>query len=131
MARPIPDLFYLVANSVGRAAAGVTIKPGLGDRWRHDIESYVLKNGKFSKFETAYSPISPPPVFWEYNCGQCFAFQRATLTCKWVSEQGLVNPGKISPVGWCAIWMPMPGVKPFTYVGKLPWFLRERLPVFP
>jgi len=129
--RILPDLLFLLVNSIGRAALGATLAPGLGDRWRDTLGAYVDRNGKFSKFEVAYSPVAPPPVFWEYNCGQCFAFLRESRTCRWVGEQGWPNPGQIHPQGWCAIWMPLDGVKPLGYIGRVPWFLREPAPAFP
>ena len=129
--RILPDVIYLFLNSVGRAAAGATVKEGLGEEWRGTLQSYVDRNGKFTKFETLYLPISLPPLFWEYNCGQCFAFQRETQTCKWVKEEGFPNPGIIHPQGWCTVWMPLEGATPFSYIGKIPWFLREKPPAFP
>ena len=127
----IPDVFYLTVNSIARAAIGATFKPGLGEEWRDSVQAYVDKNGKFSKFEALYTPIAPPPVYWEYNCGQCWAFIRPTLTCKWVKEMGFPNPGQIHPQGWCSVWMPLDGVKPLSYIGKKPWFLVEKPPAVP
>ena len=127
----LPDVFYLLLNSIGRAALGATVMPGLGEEWRDALQAHVNRNGKLTKFEALYTPVTPPPVFWEYNCGQCFAFLRETLTCKWVSEVSFPNPGQIHPQGWCAVWMPLDGARPLGYLGRLPWFLKEPAPAFP
>lgn len=128
----LPDIVWLLVNSVGRAALGATLVQGLGDRWREGLQAYVDRNGKLTKFEAAYTPVAPPPVFWEYNCGQCFAFQRGEPSlCRWVSEAGFPNPGQIHPQGWCAIWMPLEGARPLSFLGRVPWFLREPAPAIP
>jgi len=129
--RILPDALHLIFSSIGRAALGATIFPGLGDQWRDTVQSYVDRNGKWTKFQTIYSPIAPLPAFWEYPCATCWAFERETRTCKWVSERGFPNPGIIHEQGWCIVWVPLEGDPPFSYVGKLPWFVREPPPVFP
>lgn len=129
--RVLPDAIGLLANSVGRAALGATLFQSLGERWRETLQAHVDKNGKWTKFEVVYTPVAPPPVFWEYNCGQCFAFIREGRTCRWVTEQGFPNPGEIHPQGWCAVWMPLDGEKPLSFLGKVPWFLREPAPAIP
>lgn len=129
--RILPDVIYLFLNSAGRAALSATVKPGLVEEWRQDLESYVERNGKFTKFSVSYLPIAVPPLFWEYNCGQCYHFIRDEMKCKTVSEAGFPNPGTINPQGWCVIWLPKDGVMPFSYIGKIPWFLREKPPAFP
>lgn len=131
MTRILPDLFYLLVNSVGRAALGATIAPGLDKEWRESLEDHVAKNGKLTKFEAGYTPIAPPPVFWEYNCGGCIAFERETSTCKWVKEEGFPNPGIIHPQGWCAVFMPPDGERPLSWVGRVPWFVKEKPPALP
>jgi len=133
IARPriLPNAIYLLLNSVGRAALGATVSKGLGQEWTEALQEYVDQNGKFSKFGVLYSPVAVPPVFWEYNCGECRAFERETMTCKWVDEAGFPNPGKIHPQGWCSVWMPLEGKRPLSWVGKTPWFLREPRPEFP
>ena len=127
----IPDLLLLLVNSVGRAALGATLVTGLGEKWVAVLEDYVNRNGKFSKFAVAYSPIAPPPVFWEYNCGSCRAFQKEQQRCRWVSEEGFPQPQEIHPAAWCAIFMPLEGERPLTWVGRTPWFIREPMPKFP
>ena len=129
--RLLPDALFLLLNSVIRAALGATLKPGMGDEWRSTLEDYVRANGKLAKFAVVYSPVAPFPVFWEYHCGNCFAFERPTLTCRWVNEKGWPNPAIIHSQGWCVIWMPKEGVPPLNYIGRLPWLLREPLPAFP
>lgn len=129
--RILLNVVYLLLNSVGRAAIGATVVPGLGDEWRDAIDDYVEVNGKVTKRAVLYSPVAPPPVFWEYNCGNCWAFERETQRCKWVTEQGWPNPGIIHPQGWCVIWVPREGDPPLSYLGRLPWFLREQVPVIP
>lgn len=129
--RILPDLIYLLLNSIGRAALGVTLVKGMGEEWRSKLSDYVRVNGKFTKFEVFYSPVAPFPVFWEYNCGNCWAFERPTLTCKWVVEKGWPNPEVIHSQGWCVVWMPRAGDPPFGYLGKIPWLFREPPPAFP
>ena len=126
----LPDLLWLLANSIGRAALGATLVPGLGE-WASELQNYVDRNGKFSKFMVAYSPVAPPPVFWDYICGECRVYERDKRTCKWVSESGFPQDGEIHPAAWCAVWTPKEGERPFSWVGKVPWFLREPQPVFP
>ena len=129
--RIIPDVVWLLANSIGRAALGATIIPGLGERWREAVEKQVRLMGKYTKFEVVYSPVDPTPVFWEYNCGNCFAFERSPLTCKWVQEKGWPNVDVIHSQGWCVIWLPKVGDPPLSYLGRIPWLLREPPPKFP
>ena len=76
----------------------------------NDINSRVSSEGKFPKWQVIYMPFSPPPVFWEYRCDKC----------RWWQPEGRcrVVEGEIEPQGWCVIWMPPDGVKPFTWVRK-------------
>lgn len=119
------DSLYLAINSIVRTALGQRAE------WNKKIQTYIDLNGKFTKVEAIYTPIAPPAVLWEYSCGECIAFQRETFTCRWVSEKGYPNLNKIHPQGWCVIWMPKEGVVPLSYIGKVPWVLREPPPEFP
>lgn len=106
-------------------------QPELASAWKKEIESYVAEEGKLSKFEAAYLPFAPPPVFWEYTCASCIAFEREKKQCKWVTEKGIPNPGIIHPQGWCDIWMPLAEEKRFSYLQRKPHVLSEPLPIFP
>ena len=88
---------WLVLNSVGRAA-GRRINPHLVQSWVNELDKQVLSNGKFSKLQVIYAPVSPPPVFWDYKCKKCRVWMGPN-GCKWVK-------GNISPNGWCVIWLP-------------------------
>jgi hypothetical protein len=86
----IPDVLWLVVNSMGRAA---------------DIEDYTAKNGKFSQFAVLYVPFSPPPLFWDYKCKKC-RFWQSPDSCT-------VVEGRIAPRGWRAVWLPPDNYKAF------------------
>lgn len=107
----LPDLFFLLVRSIGAAALDVTIGPGMLQPWVDELESYVSKLGKFTKFSVSYLPFSPPPVFWDYKCKKCLWWVDPN-TCKTVE-------GNISPNGWCAIWVPPSTYKPFTWPVEL------------
>jgi len=107
VAKVLPDIVFLLSNSISRAALGATVKPGLDLGWINTIEKYVSHEGKFSKFAVAYVPISPPPVFWDYKCLKCY-FWQGPKYCK-------VVEGIIVPRGWCAIYMPKVNYKPLSW----------------
>lgn len=109
----LPDLVWLLSNSIGRAA-GAAIdanKKAELQAWIDELERYVTANGKFPKFEVAYLPFSPPPVFWDYKCYKCLKWIEPNA-CQWVD-------GTISRSGWCSIWLPMTGYKAFTWPTEL------------
>ena len=88
----------MLLKSIGLAAANATVSPGILQPWVDEINAYVAQNGKFTKPQAAYLPFSPPPVFWDYKCKKC---------CFWQAPNGCrVVEGKISPGGWCSIWLP-------------------------
>ncbi len=99
----------LVLKSVSTAALS-TRSPAQLQSWIDEIEQRVAEEGKFSKLAVAYLPVSPPPVFWDYKCRKCLAWESPD-GCKWVE-------GEISPRGWCAIWLP-DGRPAFSWVGEL------------
>ena len=101
-ARVLPDVIALTYTSISRAALDA-IKPGVLQPWINSIEA----NGQYNKFEVFYLNVSPPPVFWDYKCLKCLWWQ-PTESCK-------VVEGKISPQGWCALWVPPKTYKPFTW----------------
>lgn len=93
------------------AAANATISPGALQPWVNEIEARVSESGKFSKFTVAYLPLSPPPVFWDYKCKKC-RFWIEPDRCE-------VVEGEISPIGWCAIWLPLDNKPAFSWIGEL------------
>ena len=108
-ARPsLPNPFKLLVNSVGFAAADAAgLAPGKAAQWNATLEAYVALTGKLTKLQVLYTPFQPPPFFWDYNCARCRF---------WTEPNGctLVD-GWIARGGWCAIYMPPDGVKPFTW----------------
>jgi len=112
LAQPLlEDVFSLLVNSIGLAALDATLKPGVAGQWVQAIEGRVQATGKFSKFAVIYTPVQPPPFFWDYNCQRCRFWQEGN-SCKVVG--GFVARG-----GWCAIYMPPDGVRPFTWPGRV------------
>ena len=104
----LPDTLYLLVNSIGLPAAdAVGLAPGRGEEWAQALEAYVAQAGKFSKLDIVYVPVQPPPFFWDYNCGRCKY---------WTEPNGCtLVEGWVARGGWCAIYMPPAGVKPFTW----------------
>jgi hypothetical protein len=107
----IPDLLWLLGNSIGRAALNATLSPGVLEPWTSELDRYVQANGQFSKFEVGYLPVSPPPVFWDYKCRKCAKFIEPN-GCQWVA-------GEISRIGWCSIWTPPADYKAFSWPREL------------
>ncbi|MBA7615546.1 hypothetical protein ES703_22827 [subsurface metagenome] len=101
----------LLITSISKAAANATISPGTLQPWVEEIEQTVAEKGKFSKPTVAYIPLSPPPVFFDYKCKKC-RFWIAPDAC------GVVE-GKISPIGWCAIWLPPDDKPAFSWINEL------------
>lgn len=101
----------LLVKSVSIAAANATYAPGTLQPWVDEINTYVAQNGKFAKSQVAYIPFSPPPVFWDYKCRKCRY---------WMEPDGCqVVDGKISPGGWCSIWLPPDTYKAFSWPNEL------------
>ena len=107
----LPDLLWLLGNSIGRAALNATLKPGVLDPWITEIDRYVQANGQFSHLAVSYLPVSPPPVFWDYKCRKCLKFSEPSA-CLWVG-------GEIKPAGWCSLWVPPSDYKAFTWPAEL------------
>ena len=101
----------LLINSISKAAANATISPGTLQPWIDDINNRVAEEGKFLKTQVAYIPFSPPPVFWDYKCRKC-RFWQSPDSCT-------VVDGKISPRGWCAIWLPPDDKPAFSWPNEL------------
>lgn len=104
----LPDM---LVYSIGSAALNATVMPGVLDDWVKEITSEVAAKGKFSKISVAYVPFSPPPVFWDYKCFKCLAWQEPSK-CKWVA-------GEISRKAWCALWVPPNQYKAFSWPKEL------------
>ena len=101
----------LLVKSITKAAANATISPGTLQPWVDDINRRVAEEGKFSKTQVGYIPFSPPPVFWDYKCQKCRFFQSL--------DSCTVVDGKISPGGWCAIWLPPEDYKALSWPKEL------------
>jgi len=102
---------FLAGKSIGLAALNATARPGSLQPWVDELERYVELNGKFPKSSVAYVPFSPPPVFWDYKCRKCRAWVEPD-GCKWVE-------GKISPIGWCAVWLPPDDYRALSWPSQL------------
>jgi hypothetical protein len=107
----IPDLLWLLGNSIGRAALNATLSPGVLEPWTSELDHYVQANGQFSKFAVGYLPVSPPPVFWDYKCKKCRSWIMPNA-CNLVA-------GAIAPIGWCACWTPPDTYNAFTWPQEL------------
>lgn len=107
----LPDVVFLFVKSVTLEALDATLQPGILQPWVDELETYVERNGKFTQFAVGYLPVSPPPVFWDYKCRKCLVWQEPNA-CKWVD-------GELLPQGWCTIWVPATGYKPFTWPREL------------
>lgn len=105
------DALYLAVKSIGSAALDATARPGTLQPWIDELEHYVERNGKFSQSAVLYLPFSPPPLFWDYKCKKCLWWQDPDA-CKMVE-------GKISPRGWCAIWVPPSDYRAFSWPREL------------
>lgn len=116
-----PDVAFLLANSVGRAALDATAMPGVLQPWVDKIEEYVQLNGKFSQSSVLYLPFSPPPVFWDYKCKKCHWWQvpQTLLPSGTIPGSCKVVEGEISHRGWCAIWAPSKDYKALTWPQEL------------
>lgn len=101
----------LLAKSIGLAAANATISPGALQPWVDEINKRMAEQGKYSKLAVAYIGLSPPPVFWDYKCKKC-RFWIEPDRCE-------VVEGEISPIGWCAIWLPPDNKPAFSWIGEL------------
>jgi len=83
----------MLVKSISVAAANATVSPGTLQPWVDEVEAHVRENGKFTKSQVLYFPLSPPPVFWDYKCRKC-RFWQGPNGCR-------VVEGEISPRGWC------------------------------
>ena len=101
----------LLVKSITKAAANATISPGTLQPWVDEINAYVAEKGKFTKQQVAYIPFSPPPVFWDYKCKKC-KFWKEPDSCTTVE-------GKISPRGYCVIWLPPEDKPAFSWINEL------------
>ena len=108
MNRSLPNL---LVKSITVAAANATVSPGTLQPWVDEIEQAVADRGKYSKQAVAYFPLSPPPVFWNYKCKKC-RFWIEPNACE-------VVEGKISPGGWCVIWLPPDDKPAFSWINEL------------
>jgi len=101
----------MLVKSISVAAANATVSPGTLQPWVDEVEAHVRENGKFTKSQVLYFPLSPPPVFWDYKCRKC-RFWQGPDSC-------IVVDGKISPGGWCAIWLPPEDKPAFSWPSEL------------
>jgi hypothetical protein len=104
----------LLFNSVVRAALDSRARPGtasLLQPWVEALEAKALRAGKYSKGAVLYIPLSPPPVLWDYKCRKCYFWQEGG-GCAMVE-------GKVSPSGWCTLWIPPADYQPLTWPKEL------------
>lgn len=101
----------MLVKSIGLAGLNATISPGALQPWVDQIQQHVAERGKFPKSAVAYLPLSPPPALWDYKCRKC-RFWQGSDVCQ-------VVEGKISPRGWCAIWLPPDDYKAFSWPKEL------------
>jgi hypothetical protein len=98
----------LLLKSVGLAAADAAgLAPGKAAEWVSTLEARVTQQGKYSKFSVMYLPVQPPPLFWRYSCDNCRF---------WTEPNGCtLVEGFIAAGGWCGIFMPKDGDRPFSW----------------
>jgi hypothetical protein len=97
MARPLPDVVFLLVNSIARAALARSLnRPEVERRWVEAVEAEVKANGKLSKFAAAYVSFHPPPAFWPYYCGRCLPGEERVFTPAAANPIREITPG--SPV---------------------------------
>jgi len=125
------EIEFAIQSLSSAVGASLLEKPQLTEEWKRHLDKVVAKDGKFHKMKVAYTPLAPPPVFWEYNCASCIIFDAKRKTCKWVNEWGFPNPGEIHPQAWCVLWMPKHSDKPLSFLQRLPSIFTEDLPIFP
>lgn len=101
----------MLAKSVSVAATNATVRPGVLQPWVDEIETHVQENGSFTKSQVLYSPLSPPPVFWDYKCAKC-RFYDGAGGCR-------VVDGEIGRNGWCVLWLPPDNKPAFTWPNEL------------
>jgi hypothetical protein len=111
----LPDLIYLLSKSISSAAISVWSPEALAN-WEAALNQQVAEAGQFTQFSVFYRDLSPPPLLFDYKCSKCLAWGpnngMPAGTCKWVS-------GSINGAGWCAIWCPAAGEKPFGWPKEL------------
>ena len=80
--------------------------------------------GKINKYDAFYAPQTPLPFgVWRYACETCRFFQAgkggrdSAGQCEIVGHEGDWFGGeRVHPSGWCALWVPTEGTKPFEYI---------------
>jgi len=80
--------------------------------FRAQLRSRVARDGKFTKFQVLYFPVTPIlPVAWFYHCADCVFYQKDNRTCELVQ-------GGIAPLAWCGLWTNRQEDRPFSWVGR-------------
>ena len=117
--RPLlPDALALAFNSIILAAADATgLAAGASEEWVQALETHVSLYGPLSKFAVVYTPVQPPPFFWDYSCGRC-RFWKEPAPGEALGGCTLVS-GQIARGGWCAVWSPPVGTAPFTWLPRV------------
>lgn len=88
------------------------LNPEVRDESLTLIRARVGTDGKFSKFEVFYFPITPiPPAAWFYDCADCVFYEPSTRGCE-------VVEGIIEPYAWCVLWVNNQDDKPFSWIGR-------------
>lgn len=102
---------FLLANSIGRAAATVVFDADALRPWIDSVDQHVARYGPYGKLFVLYVPINPPPAVWDYKCYKCHWYQEPRQ-CK-------VVRGDISPYGWCTLWVPPANYPAFSWPKEL------------
>ena len=79
---------------------------------RVQLRSRVARDGKFTKLQVLYLPVTPLlPGPWFYDCADCIFYQWQGRTCELVQ-------GNIEPYAWCGLWTNLQEDRPFSWVGR-------------
>lgn len=111
-------------TSVATVPASVTGYAIDGEEGIESIENGIRAragDGKFSKFEAAYSPQTPlPPGAWEYKCATCRFYDKngsGESRCEVVGNPDDPFGGeKVHPEAWCGLWLPVDGQGWFDWI---------------
>jgi hypothetical protein len=92
-----------------RLGAGL-LSPELSAEIQTELRARVLRDGKFTKSQVLYMPVSLiPPAAWFYDCIDCTFYQGGMKTCELVT-------GTIAPAAWCGLWTNIQEEKPFDWI---------------
>lgn len=137
----LPDLSHITSRPDAESLAAFAYTPGIppivaagyatkGEEGMSEVESKLrdrasnADSGKIRKYGANYFPQTPIPFgAWEYKCETCRFYQHdhsdgpSHPQCEVVGHPGDALGGEnIHPDGWCAFWLPKPGVGWLEYV---------------